>query len=251
MNYDLIIIGGGPAGMAAAQTTGNMGYRVLLIEKAGAGSVMQSIGSVDNMPGYPPDISGPELAAVLREQVKKAGVTQVVVEVKSVYNAGYKRVVVTEKGTFDCGAVIMATGVTPQRLNLSGEEKYLENGIHYCMFCDYRRAEGKKVGIVGGAESAVKAALFLSRYAAKVYIIHQSGDLRSSRRRQVLEDPKIRILDRTSIKGLYGKGSLAGVEITTGGVWARTRLDLEILFVYIGGKPRLTLFRNHVRSLPS
>lgn len=248
-DYDCIVLGDGPAGISAAVTAADLGARTLLLAAEDPLAVMGTIGPIENLPGYPKGITGYELMELLRQQLKTSAVTVLQGKAVSVYSDFKGRYITTAMGkTLSCAALIVATGVIPQKLGVDGEDAFYMNGVYTCMYCDFRQAEGTRVGIVGGSDSACKAALFLSKYASHTTIIHQSATLLSRKRQRIEEDSSITILDSTSVHSLYGNGQLQGVEISSSGSWKKQQLPLDVLFVYIGGKPNLTLFRDHIRT---
>jgi thioredoxin reductase (NADPH) len=246
MDYDVIILGGGPGGAAAGQTLARLGHRTLILDREGIGAGVRSIGRIENLPGWPGPVSGPLLAEQLAAQVAQSGAAVRHEEAQGVWNAGCGKTVLTDQGRYTCAAVVAAMGVAPDSLAVPGAARLTGKGIYSCAFCDGLAMAGLAVGVAGGGAAAGKAALFLAERAARVYLIHQGAALAADKQPDVMRHPRIEIKLNTAITGVRGDRVLEGVEINTGH-GGRMVLALNALFVYIGGRPDLALFREHVR----
>jgi thioredoxin reductase (NADPH) len=176
--HDVIIIGGGPAGMTAGLYASRAGLRCLLIERGAFGGQMINARVVENYPGFPNGIPGIELASLMQGQASKYGLQTVFAEVSRL-TPGSKHSVVTTEGTFEARAVVLAAGSQYRQLNVPGEKQFTGRGVSYCAACDGFFFRDREVAVVGGGDTAVSDALELSHYAKKVYLIHRRDQLRA------------------------------------------------------------------------
>ena len=180
MIYDTIIIGGGPAGYTAALYATRAGLSTILIEKLGPGGQMATTHWVDNYPGFEEGINGFDLAMKMKAGAERFGATTIFAEVTSVDFSQSVKKVVTPDEEYEAKTVIIATGASPRKIGLENEESYMGKGLVYCATCDGMLFKGKDVCVVGGGNSAVADALYLSKICSKVYIIHRRDRLRAS-----------------------------------------------------------------------
>ena len=179
--YDMLIIGGGPAGYTAALYAARAGLDTLVVEKMSVGGQMALTGDIDNYPGFHEGIDGFTLGIQMQQGAERFGAKTEYTEVLSVcFNNVIKRVETTI-GTFFAKTVVIATGADPRKLDIEGEEALVGKGIHYCAHCDGRFYKDKTVAVVGGGNSAASDALYLSRLAKKVYMIHRRDTLRATK----------------------------------------------------------------------
>lgn len=179
--YDIVIIGGGPAGYTAALYATRAGFSTILIERLSAGGQLALTDTVDNYPGFEEGIDGFTLGMKMQSSAERFGAITEYAEVTSLDLNGEIKKVITDSGEFLCRAVIIATGANPRELGLKNEDKFLGRGIHYCAHCDGRFYKDKTVMVVGGGNSAVADALYLSRLAKKVYLVHRRDTLRATK----------------------------------------------------------------------
>lgn len=237
MDYNTVVIGAGPAGLSASLYLKRAGLSVLLIDNNAPGGQMLKTHLVDNYLGFP-NINGAELALAMFNHVKKDGVPFEFAEVTDILDKGCY-VVKTNNKEIKCKNVIIATGRTPQKLGLNGEESI--NGISYCATCDGTFYKDKVVGVVGGGDSALTNALYLSDLCKHIYIFVRS-ELRaySELIERVLSRSNITILNGSEISELISKeNKLNGVVLKDG-----KQIDLEGLFVAIGGKPQTDFIKD-------
>jgi thioredoxin reductase (NADPH) len=176
--YDVVIIGGGPAGLTAGLYASRAGLKSLLLERGALGGQMINARVVENYPGFPNGIAGIELGSLMQEQASKFGLQTVFAEVSQLV-PGPKHRIVTTEGTFEAGAIVVAAGAQYRRLNVPGEMQFLGRGVSYCAACDGFFFRDRDVAVVGGGDTAVSDALELSHYAQKVYVIHRRDQLRA------------------------------------------------------------------------
>jgi len=182
--YDLIIIGGGPAGLTAGIYAVRSGLETLILERSEISGQIALADIVENYPGFP-SISGLELMEKYRSHAQEAGVKTKITDVLSVRSEREKKIVSTDSGDLEAKAVIIATGANPKRLNVPGETELISKGVSYCALCDGPFFRNKTVVVVGGGNSAITDALFLSKTARKVYLVHRRDRLRAAK---VLQD---------------------------------------------------------------
>lgn len=182
--YDLIIIGGGPAGLSAGIYAVRFGLDTLILERSEISGQISMADIVENYPGFP-SISGLELMEKFRTHAQEVGVKTRITEVLSVRTEGDKKIVSTDSGDLEAKAIIIATGANPKHLDVPGENELVSKGVSYCAICDGPFFKNKTVVVVGGGNSAVTDALYLSRLAQKVYLVHRRDQLRAAK---VLQD---------------------------------------------------------------
>ncbi len=240
---DLIVIGGGCAGLTAALYAARAGKSVLLFEAENIGGQITLAPFVDNYPGAP-HISGMQFADNLFAQVTELGAEVELERVVGVENLGDKKVVITEDGRYDCRSVIIATGAKHKRLGLPDEERLIGHGVSYCAVCDGAFYKGRTAAVVGGGNTAFCDALFLSNLCEKVYLIHRRNAFRADaamigRLRGV---PNVEVITETVVDAIVGENEMKGLMLKSlkdGQVYSMTA---DVLFVAIGHVPDSTPF---------
>ncbi len=242
--YDIIIIGGGPAGLTAALYALRANKTVLIIEKATFGGQITYSPRVENYPGIP-DTSGNEIADKLVEQVLSQG-AQIELETVTEIRDGDTKTVVTDGGEYEAKAVIIATGAKHRMLGVEGEEALVGNGISFCAVCDGAFYNGKRVAVVGGGNSALQEALLLCENASHVTVIQNLPYLTGEKRLadRLYENKKAEVLLSKTVKGFVGENELKGVVITDAETGEDTTLEVDGLFVAIGLIPQNEAFSN-------
>lgn len=234
--YDILIVGGGPAGATAALYGARAGLSVLLLEKMVLGGEIVSTERLDNYPGIPGGITGAEFGQLLEDQLKQLHVPVKPVSVEQASLKGELKKVFTTGGEEVARSLIIATGTVPNLLNVKGEQALLGRGVSYCATCDAAFFRNKEVAVVGGGDSALEETLFLSRFASKVYIIHRRDAFRGIKALQdkVLSLPNVEVLWKSTILGIEGENKVEGLTIQQEG---QVRLlPVQGLFVYVGRK---------------
>ena len=245
--YDIVIIGGGPAGYTAALYGARAGHSTLLIEKMTIGGQMTETGDIDNYPGFQNGIDGITLGMNMQAGAERFGAETMYDEVTAVdLTADPKRITTAFSGDIFAHSVIIATGAGPRRLGLEGEDNFVGQGIHYCAHCDGRFYKGRTVIVVGGGNTAVGDALYLSNLCEKVYVIHRRDSFRASK---VLADSLLRaenveVIWNSRAKSLKVDGSLKGLIIEDVKNGQETQLLADAVFVSIGRVPATSLFEN-------
>lgn len=240
--YDLIIIGEGPAGLSAGIYAVRFGLKTLILERNEISGQISMADIVENYPGFP-SISGLELMEKYRTHAREVGVKTRITEVLSVRTEGTKKIVSTDDGDLEARAVIIATGANPKQLEVPGEKELISKGVSYCAICDGPFFKNKTVVVVGGGNSAVTDALFLSKVAQKVYLVHRRDRLRAAK---ILQDratatPNIELMLNTRVLEIMGsKEGVKKVEkIVLQDVNSKETRELATngVFIYIGIHP--------------
>ena len=235
MKYDLIIIGAGPAGVAAAIYAKRSGLNILLIEKNMVGGLLNNINSIENYPGIK-NISGPDLAFNMFEQLKNLNIKIQKEEVLEIKLEDNLKKVITNKDTYFTKYIILATGRANNKLDVLNADKFLHKGISYCAICDGNLYKNQEVCVVGGGDSAFQESLYLANICSKVTILIRKNKARAKKEllNRVKEIKNIEILYNSSIERLDGKDKLESVQLTNGNT-----IKCSALFVYIGFLPSL------------
>ena len=201
-NRNLIIIGSGPAGLTAALYAARAGFQPLVIGGYVYGGQLMNTTVIENFPGFPEGIDGPVLMQNFIKQAERFGAEMKYVDATGVDFTSAKKTVRTAEGDFAADTVILATGATPKRLGIPGEDEYYGHGVSTCATCDGALYRGKTVAVIGGGDSAMEEATFLTEHAAKVYIVHRRAELRASKimADRALANPKIEILWNSDTK---------------------------------------------------
>jgi thioredoxin reductase (NADPH) len=236
--YDVIIIGGGPAGLSAAIYTSRAGRSTLLIEKAAIGGQVINTSLVENYPGFE-DVSGIELTQAMYRQAKKFGTEELYAEVTGIDIAKTKKVVRTSQGDFTAGAIIVAGGLERQKLGVPGEAEYTGKGVSYCATCDGAFFKNKTVIVNGGGNAAITEALELTRFASRVTVIHRRNELRATKilQEKAFANPKIEFLWDTTIEAITGETAVGKVSVNNVKTGKKSTLDVAGVLVAVGFKP--------------
>ncbi|MEY2816222.1 MAG: hypothetical protein RJA78_798 [Actinomycetota bacterium] len=247
---EVIIIGSGPAGYTAGIYTARAGLNPLLIASSvEAGGELMKTTEVENYPGFPTGLQGPELMDAFRAQAERFGTEVLLDDVIEVDLTGTIKIVKTGGGqTFEAKTVILATGAAYRELGLPKEKELSGHGVSWCATCDGFFFREKTIAVIGGGDSAMEEANFLTRFASKVYLIHRRDTFKASKimQERALANPKIEVVWNTEVAELVGEGKLSGI-ITRNTVDGSTKqLDLDGLFIAVGNDPRVWLVENQV-----
>ncbi len=246
----VIIIGSGPAGYTAAIYAARAELQPLMIASSvDAGGELMNTTDVENFPGFPESIMGPDLMDKLREQAERFGTEILLDDVTSVELDGDVKVVHTGSGQrFEASTVILSTGSAYRRLGLPDEDRLSGHGVSWCATCDGFFFRKQVIAVVGGGDSAMEEATFLTRFADKVYVIHRGDTLRASKimQQRAFDNEKIEFVWNSTVESIQGDAKVESVTLasTTGGP-ART-LDVTGLFIAIGNDPRVDLVRDQL-----
>ncbi len=247
---EVIIIGSGPAGYTAGIYAARAGLNPLLIASSvEAGGELMKTTEVENYPGFPNGLQGPELMESFRLQAERFGTEVLLDDVIEVDLTGTTKIVKTGGGkTFEAKTVILATGAAYRELGLPREKELSGYGISWCATCDGFFFREKTIAVVGGGDSAMEEATFLTRFASKVYLIHRRDSFKASKimQERALANPKIEVIWNTEIAELLGEGKLTGVTTRNLVDGTEKQLDLDGLFIAIGNDPRVWLVENQL-----
>lgn len=245
----MLVIGGGPAGLTAALYTARARLRTLLLERLAPGGQMATTAHVENYPGFPEGMNGVDLSLRMLEQAERFNAEIVYDEAQSLELSGPVKVVRGLGGTYEARTVIVAAGASPRRLGVPGEERFIGAGVSYCATCDGALYTGKRVVVVGGADSAVEEASFLTRFAAQVTIVHRRDRLRATPIivERALGNPKIQVMYDTVVEAIYGERAVTSVMVRNVKSNATETIAADGVFVYIGLVPNAEFVRD---SLP-
>ena len=250
----IIIIGSGPAGYTAAIYAARANLKPLLIASSvEAGGELMKTTEVENFPGFPSGIQGPELMVAMQAQAERFGTEVVLDDVVSLELAGdVKRVTLGNGDVHEALTVVFATGSAYRKLGLADEERLSGYGVSWCATCDGFFFRKKIVAVVGGGDSAMEEATFLTKFADKVYLIHRSDELRASKTMQdrAYDNPKIEFLFNKTVENIYGDTAVSGIGLRDTVDGSETTLDLDGLFVAIGADPRTHLVHGQLDLNP-
>ncbi len=237
--YDVVIIGGGPAGYSAALYGARAGYDVLVVEKMSAGGQMALTGDIDNYPGFEEGIDGFTLGMKMQQGAERFGAETMYDEIVSAdFHENPKRLA-TKGGEILAKNVIIASGATPRELNLDGEHDYVGRGIHYCAHCDGRFYKDKVVAVIGGGNSAVTDALYLSRLAKKVYLVHRRDTLRAEKiyTDALMKAENVEFFWNTEAVSFQAEDRVTALKLKNRENGTQSEIALDAIFVSIGRKP--------------
>jgi len=242
-DHDVVIVGGGIAGMTAGLYAVRAGLRAALYERLMPGGQIINAEKIENLPGLPDGISGPGLAAVLQEQTLKYGLHVEYAEVTSLENNGSSWTVNCGEDSVRASAVILSGGSTLRKLAVPGEERLHGSGVSYCATCDGAFFMDQVVGVVGGGDSALDEALVLTEFASDVIILHRRAEFRAQKLLQdrVLSNPKVKVYWNTVVNEILGDDLVDGVSTAHVVTGESSRLDLSGIFIYVGLEPNSQL----------
>ena len=245
---DIIIIGSGPAGLTAGIYAGRAKLKTLLFTGSPLGGQLMLSEQIDDFPGFPEKMTGPELIKKITEQTKKFDIEMIEENVVSVDFQKRPFIVKTNKEEYLSKAIIVATGASARWLGLKNEQELIGHGISACAVCDGFFFKDKIVGVVGGGDSAVENAIVLTKYAKKVFIIHRRDELKAAKglQEQVFNNSKIEFIWNSIVSEIKGKDSLEGVYIEDVNTKEKRFLDLDGLFISIGFKPATDIFKGQL-----
>jgi thioredoxin reductase (NADPH) len=246
----VLIIGSGPAGLTAALYAARANLQPLVIEGIHAGGQLMLTTLVENFPGYRDGLMGPDLMAEMRAQAERFGANLVQGDVTSVDLCAQPISVKTSDGEFTAKALIIATGASARMLGLPAERTLMGHGVSTCATCDGYFFRGHDIAVVGGGDSAMEEAIFLTKFASKVTVIHRRAGLRASKIMQdkARANPKIAWMLDSEVEAIHdtGKGEVTSVIVRNNKTAARTELPVTGLFVAIGHTPNTSLFRGQM-----
>ena len=240
-SYDVIIIGGGPAGLTAGLYTSRAKLRTLLVERMLMGGQVMTTTKVENYPGFPGGIDGPDLMVRFQEHCQEFGLEVSYGEAENILDKGEIKIVVVDGEELTTRSIIVTTGAEPRKLGIPGEQEFIGRGVSYCATCDGAFFRDVPVAIAGGGDTAAEEALFLTRFASKVTLIHRRDKLRATPilQERLTANAKIEVLWNTEVDRVEGDNSGAkALELRDAVTGKKRSLPVEGLFVAIGVTPK-------------
>jgi thioredoxin reductase (NADPH) len=237
--YDVIIVGGGPAGLSAGIYASRARLKTLLIEKAAIGGMIINAAWVENYPGFSSGVSGVDLTQYMLDQATKFGLETLTDEVTAMNIYGENKEIKTSQGDFIAKAVIIAGGSERQKLGVPGEVEYTGKGVSYCATCDGPFFRDKVVAVIGGGNAAVTEALELTKYASSVIVIHRRNELRATKvvQEKAFADKKIEFLWDSIVEAILGDAFVNKIRVRNLKTNRKLELDIDGVFVNVGSQP--------------
>ena len=241
--YDIIIIGAGPAGLSSGIYASRLGAKTLILEKLNPGGQITLSSEIENYPGVCEVKSGLEFMSCWPEQAKKFGCEIKSEEAKKLRMENGEWKIITDKNSYEAKAIIIATGSTPKKAGFEGEEEYTGKGVSYCAVCDGFFYKDKVVAVIGGGDTALEEALYLSKIAKKVYLIHRRDKFRAapSTQKKVFSTSNIEIIYNETVKKIVGKEFVEGIILSSG-----KEIKVDGVFVFVGMKVNNELVKDLV-----
>lgn len=245
-DYDVIIVGGGPAALAAAVYTCRALLKTVIFEKQYVGGQLVGTDLIENYPGFPEVISGVDLIQRMEAQARRFGVEIRYEEVMKLQVENGLKIVTTDTGVYGSHAVILAAGAEPKKLGVPGEKELYGKGVSYCATCDGAFFRGKDVVVVGGGDSAITEAIFLTKYANTVNIIHRRGEFRATKiyLDEAMSNPKIKVAFNTIIESIHGQDKVDGIVAQNVITKDKKEMPCQGVFVFIGSVPNTGFLGN-------
>jgi len=243
--YQLIIIGGGPAGLSAGIYAARSRLDTLLIEKAGLGGQILNAEWVENYPGFPQGISGAELGSLMSQQAEKYNLPTAFAEVEGIEVRGEEKILKTSEGQYRAKAVIIAGGSEYSKLDVPGEEEFRGRGVSYCAMCDGAFFKDEVVAVVGGGNVALNDALFITKFASKVIVIHRRDQLRATKvlQERALANPKMEFIWDTVLESIKGDSQVRELQLRNVKTGGKSNLSVSGVFIAVGLKPNIEYLR--------
>ena len=246
--HDIIIIGSGPAGYTAAIYAARAELKPLVFEGMDFGGLLMQTTEVENFPGFPASIMGPALMDDMRNQAERFGADLRMEDVERVELAGGIKKVFTDDEEFHARTVVLATGAAPRYLGVPGEEALLGHGVSACATCDGFFFKEKQIAVIGGGDSAMEEADFLTKFGDKVTIIHRRGEFRASAimEERARNNPKIAMIMNATVEEVLGEGTVQALKLKDTVTGETREVPMDAMFVAIGHDPRTTVFEGQV-----
>jgi thioredoxin reductase (NADPH) len=247
--YEVIIIGGGPGGLTAGLYTSRARLSTLLIESALFGGQMTTTELIENYPGFPQGVTGDELSRLMEEQAKRFGMETVAQEVVKVSLETDLKVVQTHESSYRCEALIIGTGTEYRKLGVPGEKEFAGKGVSYCATCDGAFFRDSQIVVVGGGDSALTEALFLTKFAKELTIIHRRDALRGTKiyQERALANPKIKFLWNSIVQEIKGDSMVRSIIVKNVKTGQVKEFETEGAFLFVGLVPRTQFLKGVVQ----
>lgn len=245
---DVVIIGGGPAGLSAGIYAARADLKTVMLERGMPGGLAASTEFIENYPGFTEGIGGPELGMQMLGQAQRFGLEVKYTNVESINRNDNIFTISTDDGELKSRTVIIATGAKPRMPGYRGEHEYHGRGVSYCATCDGAFFRDKKVAVVGGGDAAVEEALFLTKFAEKVYIIHRRGELRATKyvQQKARGNNKIEFVWHSVVEEINGDATVSGLAVKDVRTGQISTIAVDGVFIYIGNDPSIELVKDMV-----
>ena len=246
--HDLIIIGGGPAGLTAGLYTARARLDVVLLERLAPGGQVLNTDWVENYPGFPDGISGFELVERMKTQAENFDLPIKLEEVMGMESSPKKKIVTTNKGQLEARALLIATGATPKKLGIEGEELLTGKGVSYCATCDGPFYRDQEVVVIGGGDTALEEAIFLTRFASTIHLAHRRDELRGVKLLQdrAMAQEKIKFIWDTIPLRILGENGVEGIELKNVKTGEIGQKEVQGVFIFIGTEPNADVIKGIV-----
>ncbi|MFN3706208.1 MAG: thioredoxin-disulfide reductase [Thermoflexales bacterium] len=244
----LAILGAGPAGLTAAIYAARAFLAPLVFVGPSFGGQIATTTEVENFPGFPEGLQGPELSERMRAQAERFGARLIEETITRVDFSRRPFHLWSEAGEYQAQAVIIATGATPRKLGVPGEDAFIGRGVSYCATCDGFFFRDKEIVVVGGGDSAFQEALFLTKFGRRVRIVHRRDQFRAGAtlQKRVMEHPKIELVRSTVVERILGNGKVERLELRSTRTEQRWATEADGVFIFIGHEPNTQLFRGQL-----
>ena len=246
--YDVAVIGGGTTGLSACTYTLRYGLRTLLVEGTVFGGQILNADNIENFPGFPQGVMGPDLVAALQEQASNLGVEYGFGEVQALDVQARPMTVGTEGDEYQARSIIIATGGERNKLGIPGEEAFEGRGVSSCATCDGYFFADRQVAVIGGGDTALDEALYLTKMCSKVTLVHRRDQLTASRvlQERATQNTKLDILYNTSVQSIYGDEAVQGMAVRESGTGQTRELPIAGVFICVGYHPNTRPFRDTI-----
>ncbi|TDA63450.1 MAG: thioredoxin-disulfide reductase [Clostridia bacterium] len=250
--HDVIVIGGGPAGLTAGLYSARNGLATMLLEGGPPGGQAALTETIENYPGFPGGIGGPELMSLFARQALDFGLKMRAEMVAEVDLQGEEKTVTTAGNTYQCRALIIASGAKSRPLGVPGEKEFTGRGVSYCATCDGAFFRNKKVAVVGGGDAAVEEALFLTKFARQVAIIHRRDELRATRvlQERARANDKIKFIWKAVVEAIEGDRAVEKVALRRVDTGERFTEPVDGIFVFVGTEPNTGFLQGKLPLTP-
>ena len=248
--YDVVIVGGGAAGLTAGMYAARYGMRTAIVERMMGGNQIINVERIENFPGFPQGISGAELGPLMQEQAMDVGAEFVMAEVTEAVLDGPYKVVRTSDGDYRARALIVAAGSSLRKMGIPGEEELYGSGVSHCATCDGPLFKGEVVGVIGGGDSAGDEALTLAEYTDSVILFHRGDRLDAQKviQDRVIRNPNVEVIYNTTVEAILGESVVTGVQVRNNITNFSNRMSVAGVFVYVGLEPNTEFVRGIVKT---
>ena len=248
--YDVVIVGGGAAGLTAGMYAARYGMRTAIIERMMGGNQIINVERIENFPGFPQGISGAELGPLMQEQAMDVGAEFVMAEATGALLDGSYKVIRTSEGDYRARTLIVAAGSSLRKMGIPGEEELYGSGVSHCATCDGPLFKGEVVGVIGGGDSAGDEALTLAEYTDSVILFHRGDRLDAQKviQERVIRNPNVEVIYNTTVEAILGESLVTGVQVRNNITNFSDRMSLAGVFVYVGLEPNTEFVRGIVKT---